>query len=124
QDSKNKICTLKNIIRTLKDQITSLKQLNQEATNHKNDLDRKNASLVAEITYLKKLKQEETAYYEQLIIELNHKDALIQEYAYQFKNQHEETICFGQTCKYLTAKLNNKMELVLPSELEKKTLER
>lgn len=42
----------------MKDQITRLKQLNQEATNRENYLDRKNASLVAEITYLKKLNQE------------------------------------------------------------------
>ncbi|CAG8848301.1 26720_t:CDS:2, partial [Gigaspora margarita] len=41
-----------------KDVQGKVKRIKQEATNRENDFDRKNASLVAEITYLKKLNQE------------------------------------------------------------------
>ncbi|CAG8854476.1 33769_t:CDS:2, partial [Gigaspora margarita] len=47
-------------------------------------------------------------FYEQAIKDSNHKNALIQEYAYNFKKQDNEIISLKQTCNYLQAELDNK----------------
>ncbi|CAG8546213.1 13073_t:CDS:2, partial [Cetraspora pellucida] len=64
---------------------------------------------------------------EQLIAELNNRNALIEEYALQMKKQHDKINRLGQICKYQNEELkinnlDNNMDLQLPKSLEKFTL--
>ncbi|CAG8846889.1 40950_t:CDS:2, partial [Gigaspora margarita] len=85
--------------------------------------------LTAENDYLKEELESLAAdyisyFYEHANKVLNDKNALIQEYAYNFKKQNNVIISLKQTCNYLLAELNKKNLATseTSNNLDKKTL--